>query len=875
MLRMRSALHVLVCLVLAACGGGGGGGGGSNPPGASGTPDSLYKGQRQQAEITESNHAVIADSAWYGPMTFFLLAQDVITEDLPDDSIDESVAGSEGGTARIRGRIRSGTGTLTVDYSNFKEEGITLNGRETVEILTRRTGESGSVRRTFTDLSYQDVDIDVIMNGSLTRTDSTTNAFIGAHWEMSGDLLLSERTSSNQRLLASVALTRDYVSASAFQSYPILTGTARVYDNVLGYVDVSFEAPIRFVPAQIEQDMAPGGSLTASGANSSKLWVSPLSADYVTVELGTQSVAKPARSLLYRWSEAFDQPVNGPEITAIVGSDIEISDNRFGSPVTLEGRFSHSVSGAFLRPEWTLLLSPPGSHAEIVDVTSTRPEFTADVDGTYLFQLKVGDGTGASSLDYLRLDAESSGQQPDLTNVRARLLTRSRIAAPAGGEIVLDASRSFTTTGHPLRGVNWRVYDRHSLSSEEFPSSVANVFATTGRDYLAVLTGDWNDFPGRPKEVWVSTPGNVWFGPTVNLGDPPASSTQLVDIDGNGTLDIVRSSLVGQPASPASTSFILNRGGGRFERLQQTLSGGATGFGSSPPGFVDISGDARLDAVVAESDGMGLWLQTSQSPLSFGALTHLPRNLSCGVGGPQAPRTWVVIDVNGDGRKDIVSEPACSAFGLPLELYINDGSTLSGFQQAVPLVGLTNNDLVKLITGDVDGDGVDDLIGVSTSLTSQIQVYRNRSNGQFDLFSVVDAPNGLFPTGLSPAFSVALVDSDTIPDLILVENGGLRVARGKGAGVFEFLPLLTPAYPSVFGSGSWEGQPVTVADMDKDGLKDIIAATWWARQVRNGEFASPRPFTSTIGPAGVGDIDGDSRLDLVSGDGPSIALGVP
>ncbi len=64
-----------------------------------------------------------------------------------------------------------------------------------------------------------------------------------------------------------------------------------------------------------------------------------------------------------------------------------------GSTVQLNGAGSTDVNGNSLSYKWTLLSVPAQSKATLSDPTAVNPTFTADVNGTYVAQLVVNDGT--------------------------------------------------------------------------------------------------------------------------------------------------------------------------------------------------------------------------------------------------------------------------------------------------------------------------------------------------------------------------------------------------------------------------------------------------------------------------------------------------
>jgi len=99
-----------------------------------------------------------------------------------------------------------------------------------------------------------------------------------------------------------------------------------------------------------------------------------------------------------------NEVVNTPP-RANAGTDQSIAT---GSAVTLTSAASNDVDGDALTYAWSVQSKPTGSGMNLSDSTAVSPTFTADLDGTYVFNLVVNDGTVDSVVDSVTITAASA-----------------------------------------------------------------------------------------------------------------------------------------------------------------------------------------------------------------------------------------------------------------------------------------------------------------------------------------------------------------------------------------------------------------------------------------------------------------------------------
>jgi len=83
-----------------------------------------------------------------------------------------------------------------------------------------------------------------------------------------------------------------------------------------------------------------------------------------------------------------------------------------GQSVSLDGTASSDANLDLLTYKWILISKPVGSSAGLSLSTSSRPTFTADLVGTYVFSLQVNDGKLNSEVSYVSITATVANSAP-------------------------------------------------------------------------------------------------------------------------------------------------------------------------------------------------------------------------------------------------------------------------------------------------------------------------------------------------------------------------------------------------------------------------------------------------------------------------------
>jgi|GEM_PF-3141287 len=279
----------------------------------------------------------------------------------------------------------------------------------------------------------------------------------------------------------------------------------------------------------------------------------------------------------------------------------------------------------------------------------------------------------------------------------------------------------------------------------------------------------------------------------------------------------------------------------------------STGSGSGPfsVAAADVNGDGRRDIVTANYYTNTVGVLLGQAGGGFAPVT------SYSVGSGSGPLSVAVADVNGDSRPDIVaSNYDSSNVGVLL------GLSGGGFGTATNYSTGSSSAPREVVVADVNGDNRADI--VTANANTGVGVLLGLSSGGFA--AVTTYSTGSFG---STSVAVANVNGDSFPDLVAASPlGDLAVLLGQSGG-FQAAVTYSVNNNGPLGGGI---DDMAVADVNGDTFPDIVAASDGSVLLLPGQ--SGGSFGSAITNAGIyanklvlADINGDGFLDVVAANG--------
>lgn len=239
------------------------------------------------------------------------------------------------------------------------------------------------------------------------------------------------------------------------------------------------------------------------------------------------------------------------------------------------------------------------------------------------------------------------------------------------------------------------------------------------------------------------------------------------------------------------------------------------------------------------------------------------------VGNPTSPTNLLAKDMNGDGKPDLLTS-SLDRLNILYNASVNPAITIGSISE-YSNVGVTVN--TRLALGDLDGDGLTDIVRPSNNST--LFVYRNTGTSASCSFNTTLT---FSPFGDLQDAAIGDIDGDGRPDIVVAEYylpGSISILRNTSIpGTISF------ASPIRIATGSAASR-IAIGDIDNDGLADVVAGCESNIAVfKNTSTAGNISFRTQVdlrdvpgnSKVVIADLDNDNRLDLVASSATTLGI---
>lgn len=362
-----------------------------------------------------------------------------------------------------------------------------------------------------------------------------------------------------------------------------------------------------------------------------------------------------------------------------------------------------------------------------------------------------------------------------------------------------------------------------------------------------------NVFAASATSLSVTVPVGATYQPiTVTTNGLTASSVQSFNVTFSNSSSVTANSF------PGVAGYGITLNGGSSQRLITS----------------DIDGDGKPDVVVVGAyDSISVLRNTSSgNTISLAEKKSFATSITS--------FNYSVADYDGDGKPDL----ACTNYFSNSVSVFRNTSIVGSITFAPKIDFTTGIHPTGIVSGDIDGDGIIDII-ISNEDDSSVSVIRNTAVGP----NISFAPGVDFRTGKRPRYiNLSDLDGDLKPDVIIsnYESNNISILRNSSsAGAVSFDPRIDMDVVANPGC-------INAVDLDGDAKNDIVVTNETSHVISTflntcstGSilFGSRVDHTVIEGniyppmppPAGqantypvsiaTGDIDGDGKPDLYIG----------
>lgn len=803
---------LLMLLAISGCGGGGDSGS-AEPVEAltvSERMDMRYEGSTQPIELTEDN-AFAAGLGAYMAIKMIKHAEthtdrvaSIYHPDSDDPEDDEFQYTVENLAASELDGYNEG---YVVNYNGHQYQGFTYRG----EVIYRGTGRWETVAENtesfYTYEKFEMVDLSVtsdsqnyVLNGELVKVDGLSDS-------LDVSLVVNDNIQNKHfRLLNG----RYEIGPDEITGDNVVRVSGEFSDSVNGTVTFSTDSPIvdfRYI-RDSDTWTSWGGQLLIQG-ESENIGLAFLSRAFAAVLMDGDFDGVYEKSLRIH-------------MDALTGGQVGLANNEdvfpvsnpgrelrawVDIPVTLHGLFSHS-NNRYLTLRWEVITMPAGSIVDFDALDITTLNFTPDKVGDYVFKLIVDDGISQSE-SHVNVRAEPDREFQSIGRPVRTEVGALEIASPIalGQNIEIDGRSAM---GWDFERDSWYVNALHDSFDDN-----AELFETGEQHKRNLIINNPGIYEVVAYERFgsystINVPfGTLFYDMKITKGqliEEHFGSFVVADYDGDGSDDFIVMGHTGTVNSEfhidiyevdESANFVLR------ERTPAVMPNGLS-WGVGRLQNIDINADDRLDIVITFSSGVLVFYQEEGGALA--PARHFDLSIE---GCSASASVYGPIDMNGDGRVDMVVKSYCESGSL---VYWPQDERGEYDLNSYVVSNLANGSIQSVELGDINGDEYTDVIfGMLKDNNYSFNIALNLGDNTFETRSSISTESNV----AMKSGAIADINNDGINDVVRIDLDRLYIYLQNSDG--EFNESERYSYDSPGNEGK-----VIVKDLNHDGFVDIL-----------------------------------------------------
>lgn len=667
--------------------------------------------------------------------------------------------------------------------------------------------------------------MDVVLNGSFVLTAPKgvgLNPLSATGGSVSTDLLIQDNL-RGRTIWADGLKYSDVLEPSIGDGEVERTLSGTLYDTELGGLRVSSVNPFDYILDYINQGTSrgpkgrilAGGPVEFAGATAAAGYFAPLTPLFAALALddkgdGTWDESMRIDALTYMPDQTPYPSLNGPVPEGAVGNISTVATKSF--PTRVDALRSYSPAGKFLTYTWSLLSKPGDSTLALTDVHSAVPGFTPDLPGTYLLSLTVSDGQTSNTEDV-----------SVTTDPNASLPALEQPMAVAGPDMQAKVGQTVTVDGRASGGLDtdtwgfaWTLVappGSHATLSNTKTFVMAADDPTTsfvpdvpGFYTLVLHEGDsFGTFSeGTTVNVAVGVP--LEFHRPATLVDSTLHTFGFIYITGDFNGDGIMDVATASQGTSGSVIKVYYGSHSGFTRTATIAVPGQPAFLRA----MDVNGDGRTDIVVSTT---GVYAILQQSDGTLGASVQIGAASTCITGGNPV-LLFGVGPWNGASTNSVFT-----VLGTCTDIYGSTGpSTFASLGTGTNPV--THAFASTISIADVTGDGIADVVDLECpSLTNGVQVFPGQADGSFGAPVLYALPKYNDITCDLPV--IGDLNGDGKLDAASLDGNAIDVFLQNGSQAFD-----AATHPSILakpaGFSSFATKDLAGGDVDGDGREDLL-----------------------------------------------------